>query len=270
LDNFNDMLCQTVADILGTPRQLCIAIEKPECTPAVSVDRFPVVQAAALEKASPGCHWLIDRLWMAEAVGFLGAPPKSLKTWLALEMAVAVASGLPCLGTFSVSNPGPVLLYAAEDSVSAVRARLESIACHHRIALNQLALWVITAAMLRLDRPDDQQKLEATVAHYQPRLLVLDPLIRLHQLDENAAGPMAALLGFLRSLQRKTSMAIALVHHTRKNSAAAGYTLRGSSDFYAWTYVEVNISPLMCSLPLCAIALCSAINCQIHLPEHST
>ena len=152
-----------------------------------------------------------------------------------MEMAISVASGKPCLGTFPVPSPGPVLLYAAEDSVSEVRARLESLTLYHGVELGQLPVWVITADSLRLDHPDDQEKLEVTVARYQPRLLVLDPLIRLHQLDENASGPMAALLGFFRSLQRKTGTAIALVHHTRKMPASAGYSLRGSSDFYAWT-----------------------------------
>src|SRR2546426_2262296 len=72
---------------------------------------------------------------------------------------------------------------------------------------------------------------------HRPVLLILDPLVRLHAIDENAAGEIAALLGYLRLLQRKTGAAIALVHHARKNVAAnggAGYSLRGSSNLYAW------------------------------------
>jgi len=45
------------------------------------------------------------------------------------------------------------------------------------------------------------------------------------------------LLGYLRVLQRKTGSAIALVHHAKKAVSAhggAGYSLRGSSDLYAW------------------------------------
>ena len=45
------------------------------------------------------------------------------------------------------------------------------------------------------------------------------------------------MLGYLRLLQRKSGAAIALVHHCRKNVSAfggAGYSLRGSSDLYAW------------------------------------
>ena len=199
---------------------------------------FPVVRAAALETAAVNRPlWLIENLWTSSAVGIIGGAPKSCKTWMALEMAVAVASGSPCLGTFAVPSPGPVLLYAAEDSAAALRLRLESLAQRHRLDMALLDIHVITADSLRLDRPADQQRLDATLLLHRPVLLMLDPLVRLHAVDENAAGEIAALLGYLRVLQRKTGAAIALVHHARKNVSAnggAGYSLRGSSDLYAW------------------------------------
>jgi hypothetical protein len=242
-DSYGDLLRQAATDVRGSPCQLVITTAAPEPGPVSSTDILPVVQAAALESAPLDRNWLIENLWLAETVGFLGAPPKHLKTWLALEMAVCVASGAPCLGAFAVPAPGPVLLYAAEDSAATVRQRLESLAAHHQVDFEQLPLWVITSDTLHLDRPDDSSRLEATVAQYHPRLMILDPLIRLHQQDENASGPMAALLGFFRSLQRKSHTAIALTHHSRKGPAPAGsgYSLRGSSDFYAWADVFLHL-----------------------------
>lgn len=199
---------------------------------------FPVVRPCDLRaSAASPTPWLIDQLWTAQAVGIIGGTPKSYKTWMALEMAVAVASGSSCLATFAVPSPGPVLLYAAEDPESALRLRLESLAEHHQLHLAYLDIRVITADSLRLDRMADQERLEATLMLHRPALLILDPLVRLHAIDENAAGEIAALLGYLRLLQRKTGVAIALVHHARKNVSAnggAGYSLRGSSDLYAW------------------------------------
>ena len=114
---------------------------------------FPVVRPCDLRaSAASSTPWLIDQLWTAQAVGIIGGSPKSYKTWLALELAVAVASGSACLATFAVSSPGPVLLYAAEDSESALRLRLESLAQHHRLQLAFLDIRVITADSLRLDR----------------------------------------------------------------------------------------------------------------------
>ncbi|HTC77814.1 MAG TPA: AAA family ATPase, partial [Terriglobales bacterium] len=92
---------------------------------------FPVVRPADLSTApASSAPWLIDQLWTAHAVGIIGGTPKSYKTWMALEMAVSVASGSACLTTFAVPSPGPVLLYAAEDSQATLRLRLESLAQH--------------------------------------------------------------------------------------------------------------------------------------------
>ena len=60
-------------------------------------------------------------------MGILGGEPKCCKTFLALDLAVSVASGTPCLRRFAVRRTGPVLLFPAEDSLAEVRRRLEGI-----------------------------------------------------------------------------------------------------------------------------------------------
>lgn len=64
----------------------------------------------------------------------------------------------------------------------------------------------------------------------------MDPLIRLHQRDENDASQIAPLLGFLRQLQRQHHLAVVLVHHAKKDGAALrpGQALRGSSELHGW------------------------------------
>lgn len=181
--------------------------------------------------------WLIDRLWASQAVGLIGGAPKSCKSWLALEMALSVASGRPCLGCFEVMGTGPVLLYAAEDSPRQVRARLQGLARARQAEFETLAVHLILEPRLRLDVPQDQRRLEAAIREHRPKLLVLDPFVRLHRLDENSAAEVSALLADLRAWQREFGVAIVLVHHTRKGNAngdAGGQALRGSSDLHAW------------------------------------
>ena len=127
-----------------------------------------------------------------------------------------------------------MLIYLAEDALSQVRQRLEVTARHRGLGLEDLALYAITASHLRLDQDSDRAKLENTVRRLKPALLLLDPLVRLHQLDENDARSVAALLSYLRTLQREQQVAVLLVHHARKNGGAAGLALRGSSDLWAW------------------------------------
>src|SRR5271166_5166897 len=102
--------------------------------------------------------------------------------------------------------------------------------------LANLDIQVVTAPALRLDLEVDRRNLAETVDRLRPRLLILDPFVRLHRIDENASGEVAPLLAYLRELQRRYGVAVLIVHHARKGGACvrAGQALRGSSEFHAW------------------------------------
>jgi hypothetical protein len=129
-----------------------------------------------------------------------------------------------------------VLLYAAEDALHVVRQRLEGVCAAAGCALRNLDIQVITSPTLRLDLPADADALLRTVEKLQPRLLILDPFVRLHRIDENASGEVAPLLAYLRELQRRFAVSVLLVHHAKKSAGRirAGQALRGSSEFHAW------------------------------------
>src|SRR6516162_5972280 len=197
---------------------------------------LPVQPAHHLADPPEQQRWLVTDLWADDAVGIIGGEPKCGKSFLALDLAVAVAAGTPCLRRFPVPRPGRVLLYPAEDALHIVRRRLDGICAAAACQLAALDVQVITATNLRLDLPADRARLEETVALLRPRLLVLDPFVRLHRIDENASGEVAPLLACLRDLQRRYALAIIVVHHAKKGAAQArgGQALRGSSEFHAW------------------------------------
>ena len=196
---------------------------------------FPTRAPAELEDRAHEQQWLVDGLWARQAVGIVGGEPKCGKSFLALELAVAVAAGVPCLRRFTTAQPGPVLMFAAEDAGHVVRTRLAGIARAAGAAFDTLDIAVIDVPTLRLDHRLDRQRLLETVERIGPRLLVLDPLVRLHGVDENTVAEIAPILGFLRELQRRFAAAVVLVHHARKSRATRpGQALRGSSELHAW------------------------------------
>lgn len=199
-------------------------------------DELCVVPAARLApRPADEPPWLIEGLFSRGAVGVIGGAPKSMKSWLSLEMAVAVASGHPCLGHFETLTPGPALLYAAEDAPVDVRDRIAGLAEARGVDFASLDVGVIVEPSLRLDRPDHVRRLRATLSRHRPRLLILDPYVRLQSLDENNSTEVSMILATLRELSRSFETAVVLVHHARKSPADhSGQALRGSSDFHAW------------------------------------
>ena len=199
------------------------------------VEPFRYIRVADLAASPPGESWLIRSLWTRSAAGVLGGSPKLGKTWIALDMAVSVASKTACLGRFEVDDPGFVLVYFAEDTQQAIRSRIEGICRHRGLTLDQVDLFVVDVPTLRLDVAVDLDRLEETIFLVRPRLLVLDSLVRMHALDENSAHDISGMLAHLTRLQRTYDCAVVLVHHTSKRGAGRpGEALRGSTDLHAW------------------------------------
>jgi RecA-family ATPase len=230
---------------------------------------LPTVRAHRLAEHPQARRWLIDELWADEAVGIVGGEPKCCKSFLALDMAVSVAGGVPCLRRFAPVQTGRVLLFAAEDALHVVRQRLAGIALAAGRALDDLDIHVITAPSVRLDVECDRDALAETVAELRPKLLVLDPFVRLHRIDENLSGEVAPLLAYLRELQRRFHVAVVLVHHARKGGAKmrAGQALRGSSEFHAWgdsnLYLRRHGDQLALSVEHRAAAAITAVSLQL-------
>ena len=209
----------------------------------VNADRMlPVVRVGEIPSDELAERWLVEQLWCANSVGVIGGAAKCAKTWLGLDMALSVATGTPCLGKYAVPEPGPVLVYLAEDALRVVGERIEGMARHRGLDIDQVAIYAITASALRLDHDRDRTRLWETARWLRPKLLVLDPLVRLHGIDENHAGAVAELLGYFRSLQRQLGISVLLVHHTRD---CWGWSCRRSGTAWLGRYPCVRrLEPL--------------------------
>lgn len=238
-------------------------------------DLLPVVRASELEEPCPERRWLVDTLWARAGVGIIGGPPKSWKSWIGLDLALSVASDSPCLDVFDVHDPGPALIYMAEDDAPTVKARLSGLCRHRGLKLDAMPIHVITAPTLRLDLDADQRRLLHTVAEISPRLLLLDPFVRLHRIDENHARDVSAILAYLREIQRTLDVAVAVVHHARKNGrpGPAGQNLRGSGDFHAWydssLYLHRRRDRLILSPEHRAAPSPAPMTLRLHAPDHT-
>lgn len=203
---------------------------------------FVTRHVAEIEPQTTEQQWLVENLWLASGVGILGGAPKVCKTFLAAEISLAIASGGHVLD-HPAHLCGPVLFYGAEDSLSALRTRFNGLANIRQLNLDQLPIYLIDVPSIRLDCNNDLLRLRAAIEKHHPRLLVLDPFVRIAKIDENSAADVSAVLASLRTIQRDFDVAVLLVHHARKSPAAHPYqALRGSSDFAAWSDSNLYLS----------------------------
>ena len=122
---------------------------------------YATVCAAELAGATEPLKWIAQGLFLESGAGILGGAPKSGKSFLALELCVAIASGSPCVGQFPIHAAGPVTLLCAEDPQAVVLQRLQALARAHNTALERLPIHVIVEHAVRL--PDGLDRLRATL-----------------------------------------------------------------------------------------------------------
>jgi len=72
--------------------------------------------------------WTVENILMSQTVELIVGLPKIGKSWLALDLGVSVATGLPFLNHFPIVNPGPVLYLTKEDPEYSLQDRLAKVA----------------------------------------------------------------------------------------------------------------------------------------------
>jgi AAA domain len=148
--------------------------------PAAELGISSYGEVAARVAAAGEPRWLIQGLWPADAYGVLAAQEKAGKTWVALDLAVSVASGCPWLDHFACPTPGPVLVFLGEGGERATVRRIQAIATTKGVDPDQLADQMrMCFRVPRLAAPGAGSELTAIHAELEAHpaaLVVLDPL----------------------------------------------------------------------------------------------
>lgn len=197
--------------------------------------------ATLLSEPDPGpTPFLVEDLIVDQAICAIQGPHKSGKTWLELELAVAVVTGRDAFDRFAVPHPGPVILVLEESGRDALHRRLDAMRRGHALATEALRDLHFAANMrVRLDDPDWRYKLCRAAIKVQPRAIMFDPLVRLKGagVDENAQKEMAPILDFMRDLRDGSDAAVIFTHH----SGHEGGRLRGTSDLEAYWESKITL-----------------------------
>ena len=148
-------------------------------------------------------------------VYILAAPSKMGKSWLAMDLSLAVSTGRPFLG-FDVSQ-GAVIYFALEDSLNRLKARLLKLTGYQRppegVMLATEAADVSHGFMEQLEMVLQQQ--------HDVNLVIIDTLQKVKppsRRDQTAYEADYKVLSDFAALARKYDVCILFLHHTKKSN----------------------------------------------------
>jgi len=208
--------------------------------------------------------WTVEGFWTRKSHGIIAGEPKSFKSTLVLDMAVAVASGKQFLGEFSVVDPGPVLIVQNENAPWIMKDRLIKIRSNRGLIGEitkigglyevkfpvQLPLYYINQQGFNFNEPFHRKLLDKVMASVQPRMVIFDPLYLMFDGDVNQSKDLNPILSWLLVLKEKHNCSLALIHHWKKGTAGTkirgGQRMLGSTTLHGWVesawYLDVKKS----------------------------
>jgi len=182
----------------------------------------------------PEPRWAVPGI-LAEGLNLLAGAPKLGKSWLAMNMCVAVAAGGRALGKVKVEQ-GEALYLALEDPPRRLQQRLRMVLARDSVppGLHFETAWE------RLTDGGTQRLAAWLKAHPACRLVVIDVLAKVRgQVDDRSSRYDADFqaMNMLKSLADHHSVAILVLHHTRKaasddflDTVSGTHGLAGAAD----------------------------------------
>jgi AAA domain len=205
-----------LADYLGDTRE--------------SVDAAPAVKLLTLDqlRAQAGSvKWLVKHVIPSESVGLFFGASGTFKSFVAIDLALHIAHGIPWLG--KKTTQGPVLIIAAEGGVGLWR---RIVAWHrtHNLTWKGAPVYVIpTSINLAADAILVREAAQA--AGITPALVVIDTLAQTFSGEENSSQEVGVYLREIGLQFRECwQCAVVIVHHT---GHVATERPRGSSALHA-------------------------------------
>jgi len=177
--------------------------------------------AQLVDISLPPIHWSIGDI-LPEGLTVLAGAPKLGKSWLALQWALAIASGTKAFGQYETTK-GDVLYIALEDGERRMQSRAERLGAL-KMPVEDLRRfhYRITYPVLTRDGEGFEELDRWMQDHPHTRLIVADTWQKL-------CGPLPgkdkyaeeySVLGRLQQFATKHNLAIILVHHLRKATSS--------------------------------------------------
>jgi hypothetical protein len=187
-------------------------------------------------------EWMIHSILPAKSFSALFGPPGSFKSFIALDMAEAIATGRPWMGN-QIEKQGAVL-YICGEGFGGMGARIKACQIHHSTPKGAPIYVIRHQLNLRSSAEDFNalmmavvQLVETTGIEFQ--LLIIDTLARAFGGgNENDSDAMGSFITSMGKIQEFLACALMVLHHSGKDLAKG---LRGHSSLLGAVDTQLEI-----------------------------
>jgi len=169
-----------------------------------------------------------DGILLNQSLLLIAGAKKARKTFLAYNFGIALASG-GSFGGFKIYNKHRVLIFSAEGGYYPNRERIQkmcqSIDDETRKSM-EIFLEICFDSRIKLEDDESYEELKAKIKEFKPNVIIIDPFVKFHHLEENSSKDMGNILERLRCLIEDYNISIILIHHLGKD---INRSARGSS-----------------------------------------
>ena len=200
-------------------------------TTEVPKGRFRVLSMEEFQDRSPPA-WLIGETLPMGGQAMLFGPPGEGKSFVALDQALCVATGIPWHGRRVKQG---AVLYVAAEGAAGLTIRTEAWKRHHGIDEIPNAYFVVDAPQLHVpgDVDDLLRAIDAVPNMQKPVLIITDTFARCFVGGaENESQDVGRWIAGAGKIQQHTGGATFMaLHHTKKQQRKGEVQERGSSSF---------------------------------------
>ena len=209
--------------------------DKPKPTKTIKIESWDTIQDEPVE-------WLIDGVIPKGSFTALYGPPGSFKSFIALDIAEAIATGRAWMGK-EVKQTGAVL-YLAGEGFGGIGARIKACKMHHQTEDGAPIYIVRHQLNLRSSAEDFNALMMAVVQLVEQTgmefsLAIVDTLARAFGGgNENSSEDMGAFITAMGKVQEFLNCALMVLHHSGKDAAKG---LRGHSSLLGAVDTELEL-----------------------------
>lgn len=184
----------------------------------------PISLKALLEKPENQVNWLVEGVFPAGGLSGVVGKPKTGKSTLARQQALAIARGDDFLGR--KTQQGPVIYYALEEKESEVKKHFIDMGVE-----GDEPIYNYSGGSTK----DAIEQIGAAIQEFRPVLVIIDPLFRLVRVkDGNDYAQMTQAIEPILRMARDTGAHLQFVHHAPKaEREEAGDAVLGSTAIFA-------------------------------------